>query len=99
MSGALWYRYDARGALILTVRVEPNAPRTEVAGLYGGALKLRVAAPAVDNKANARLIAFLAEVFQVPQREVRLKTGAQGRRKVVEIFGSRVAPETLLGAK
>lgn len=92
-----WYRTDAgRGTLTLTLHVQPNAARTKVAGLHGEALKILVAAPAVENKANARLLAFLGEVFEVPTGRVTLKQGSHGRRKIVEISGSAVAPETLL---
>lgn len=97
MSESPWYRRDeARGVLVLTVQVQPNAARTQVVGLHGDALKIRVAAPAVENKANAQLVAFLAEAFGVRPGAVTLKAGAHGRRKIVEIEGSRIAPETLL---
>lgn len=93
-----WYRLDAgRGTLTLTLHVQPNASRTKVAGLHGEALKILVAAPAVENKANAKLIGFLSEAFEVPASRVTLKQGGHGRRKVIEIAGSAVAPETLLG--
>lgn len=92
---AAWYRRGA-DALTLSVWVQPGAPRTRVVGVQGDALKIRVAAPAVENQANARLVAFLAERFEVPRRQVSVKTGAQGRRKIVEIVGSRIDPEGLL---
>lgn len=92
-----WYRRDEkRGTLTLTLHVQPNAAHTRVAGLHGEALKILVAAPAVENKANARLIGFLSEVFDVPASRVTLRAGGHGRRKIVEIAGSAVAPETLL---
>jgi uncharacterized protein (TIGR00251 family) len=92
-----WYRVDEkRGTLTLSLHVQPNASRTRVAGLHGDALKILVAAPAVENKANARLTAFLSEAFDVPASRVTLKAGSHGRRKIIEIAGSAVAPETLL---
>lgn len=94
---AAWYRVDEpRGTLTLTLHVQPNAAVTRVAGLHGDALKVLVAAPAVDDKANARLIGFLSEAFGVPQRCVTLKQGGHGRRKIIEIEGAAVAPETLM---
>lgn len=82
--------------LTLSLHVQPNASRTRVAGLHGDALKVLVAAPAVENQANARLRAFLSEVFEVPLGRVTLKQGGRGRRKIIEISGSAVRPETLL---
>ena len=95
---ATWYRLDpARGTLTLTLHVQPNAAVTKVAGLHGDALKVLVAAPAVDNKANAKLVGFMSEVFDVAPSRVVLKRGDHGRRKTIEITGTTVAPETLLG--
>ena len=54
--------------MILELHVQPGAARTEFAGEYGGRLKLRLAAPPVDGKANAALVAFLAEYYGVPKR-------------------------------
>ena len=94
---ASWYRHDAaRDVLEIRVHVQPGARRTQVAGLYGDALKIQVAAPPVDDKANERLLAFLAQVFAVPRRQVSLKAGARGRSKIVEIVGSRRLPDTLV---
>ena len=90
-----WYQLKD-GRLTLSLHIQPNAKRTEVAGLHGDALKVRIAAAAVDGAANAELLAFLKKAFQVPQSRVTLKHGASGRRKVVEIEGSAVSPEALL---
>ncbi len=81
-----WYRFDpVQRRLTLTVHVQPNAKRTEAAGRHGDALKIRVAAPAADNKANAELIDFLHRWFNLPKSSIAIKHGARGRRKVVEI--------------
>jgi len=94
---AVWYRVDdERGTVTLSLHVQPNAARTKVAGLHGEALKILVAAPAVENKANARLIEFLSEAFDVPTSRITLKAGGHGRKKIIEISGSAVAPEALL---
>jgi len=74
---------ETREGIILTVHIQPNASRTEVAGLYGAALKIRVAAPPVDGAANAELIRFLARELSIPQRSVHIQSGANGRRKRV----------------
>ncbi len=71
----------------LTLHVQPRARRTEVAGLHGAALKVRLAAPPVDGAANDELVRFVAERLGVPRRAVRLVAGAGARRKVVEVDG------------
>ena len=83
-----WYRYDPdHGRLTLSVHVQPNASRTEIAGLHGGNLKVRVAAPAIDGKANATLVGFLAHKFDLPGGRVMIRRGSHGRTKTVEIYG------------
>ena len=71
--------------VVLTLHVQPGASRTEYAGLHGDAHKVRLAAPAVENRANVALVAFLAEAFGVRQRDVAIVSGATARRKVVRI--------------
>jgi uncharacterized protein (TIGR00251 family) len=86
--GSGWLSYDAASRRIsLTVRVQPNARRDEIVGLYGDALKIKVAAPAVDNKANAALVEFLGGTLGVPKSAIVIRHGATGRRKVLEITG------------
>ena len=83
---ASWYRYDGeRDLLILNVRVQPNASRTEIAGLHDGCLKIRVAAPPLDDKANTLLIDFLKKKFELPGSRVMIKRGGHGRSKIIEI--------------
>ena len=84
---AAWHRYDpAARRLTLTLHVQPGARNSAISGTYGDALKIRIAAPAVDNKANAALIEFLSETLDVPKAAVTVRRGATGRRKVVEIL-------------
>lgn len=87
-----WRRQDG-DALVLTLRVQPGASRTEVAGLHGDALRVRLAAPPVDGKANAELMRFLSEVFDVPQRRVTLVRGETSRHKVVRIDAPSRRPD------
>ena len=85
--GSNWCRYNpVTRRLTVTLHVQPNARRSEIAGLHGDALKIRVAALAMDNKANAALIEFLSETLDVPKAAVTVRRGATGRRKVVEIL-------------
>ncbi|HEU4855426.1 MAG TPA: DUF167 family protein [Nitrosospira sp.] len=92
-----WYRIDDTGQrLILTLHIQPGARRTEVVGPHGDALKIKLAAPPVEGAANAALLAFLAGVFGVPQRQVILRQGARSRRKIVEIRNALRGREGLL---
>ena len=71
--------------LILRVQVQPRASCNEFAGTHAGALKIRLTSPPVDGKANAALLAFLAEAFGVAQRQVTLLKGDAGRAKQLRI--------------
>ena len=82
-----WLRVAADGRLTLTLHIQPGAKKTEVAGEHGDALKIRLAAPPVDGKANAALLAFIAERLGVSKSAVTLKSGQTSRRKVVEVAG------------
>jgi uncharacterized protein (TIGR00251 family) len=75
--------------VILELHVQPGAARTQFAGEHGGRVKLRLAAPPVDGKANAELVAFLAAYYGVPKRNVRIVAGANSRRKRVFIEGAQ----------
>jgi uncharacterized protein (TIGR00251 family) len=83
-----WRRED-RTALTLALHVQPGAKRTEVAGTHGeGAaarLKIRLAAPPIEGRANAELLRFLADAFGVPVRQVTLLRGESSRQKAVRI--------------
>lgn len=83
-----WCRHDAAARrTTLTLHVQPGARKNEIVGLHGDALKVRIAAPAADNKANAALTAFLSETLGVQRSVITIRHGATGRRKVVEITG------------
>ena len=90
-----WYRRSGE-AITLTLHVQPGAKRSGIAGLHGEALKIRLAAPPVEGRANEALLKFIAGLFGVPLRQVELKQGGQSRHKVVAVMGSKVEPESLL---
>ncbi|SDW23703.1 DUF167 domain-containing protein [Nitrosomonas communis] len=90
-----WYQYDGHCNLILTLYIQPGAKHTELVGLHGDALKIRLSAPPVEGKANKVLLKFLAERFQVPLRQVSIKQGAQSRYKIVEIYKPSLGPQVL----
>jgi uncharacterized protein len=74
--------------LILDLHVQPGASKSEFAGRHGGRIKLRIAAPAADGKANQALIEFLAAHFGVPRRSITIISGAKSRTKRVAIEGA-----------
>jgi len=71
----------------IRLRIVPNAKRNQVAGEHGGAVRIKIAAPAVEGKANAALIGFLAEKLGLHTRAISLISGEKSRDKVVEIDG------------
>ncbi len=75
------------GGVLLRVHVQPRAGRTGVVGRHGDALKLRVAAPPVDDKANAAVLALVAATAGVPASAVTLVSGGRSRSKRVRITG------------
>ena len=78
---------EANGRVRFSVRVQPRASRSEVVGVYGDALKIRLSAPPVDGAANAALVEFLADVFAEGHRDGRILAGETSRSKIVEIEG------------
>jgi hypothetical protein len=88
--------------LLLDLRVQPRASRTEFAGTIGERVRVRLRAPPVDGRANAALIEFLAEAFDVPRAAVSIERGLAGRDKSVRVRGvGHLAPHTraLLGCE
>ena len=97
---AAWRREETSGgktAVVLTLHVQPGAKRTEVAGLHGDAVKVRLAAPPVDGKANAELMRYLADTFGVPLRNVTLVRGETSRQKIVRVAAPARRPDTAWG--
>lgn len=73
--------------MIIRVRVIPNAKHSEVMGRVGSIVRVRVAAPAVDGKANQHLMEFLAEFFGVKERYVSILRGEKGKEKTIQVEG------------
>jgi uncharacterized protein (TIGR00251 family) len=96
LTPAPWRREEG-GALILALQVQPGAARTGIVGVHGAEgerrLKVRLAAPPVDGKANAELLRFLAEAFGVPLRRVSLVRGVSARAKQVRIEAPARRPD------
>jgi len=81
-----WWR-DVADGVRLDLVVTPRASRSEVAGVAGDRLRVRVAAPPVDGEANAELVRFLARALDVPRASVEVVAGASGRRKTALVRG------------
>ena len=75
------------GAVVIPVRVQPRASKDEIAGEMGGALKVRLRAPAIEGRANEALIEFLAQLLKTPKSAVRILSGERSRTKRLEIRG------------
>jgi len=75
------------GAVIFGVRVQPRASKDEIAGAMGGALKVRLRAPALEDRANEALCEYLAELLKTPKAAVRILSGHHSRSKRVEVRG------------
>ena len=71
---------------LLRLTVVPGAQRTQVVGLYGDRLKVRLAAPPEKGAANRELIDFLARSLNLPKSSLKLTLGAQSRSKVVAVY-------------
>jgi uncharacterized protein (TIGR00251 family) len=77
----------ADGGIRIKIRVQPRARQNAIEGVVGEALKIRLAAPPVDGKANAALIALLAKTVGVARSAVSIAAGNASRDKIVAIHG------------
>ena len=75
------------GAVAFLVRVQPRASKDEIAGEMGGALKVRLQAPAAEDRANQALMEFLGQLLKTPRTAVRILSGERSRTKRIEIRG------------
>ncbi|MCB9373623.1 MAG: DUF167 domain-containing protein [Microthrixaceae bacterium] len=81
------YQVDRHGDVVLSVHVQPGAARSQVVGRHGDALKVRVAAPATQGRANVAVVRLLAEWLAVRPGDVRLVAGASSRAKRFRLCG------------
>lgn len=81
-----WLHADKDG-VVLNLHIQPGAKKTEVAGPHGDALKIRLAAPPVDGKANAALVEFIAAQVGCGRAAVALVSGQASRAKRVRVAG------------
>jgi uncharacterized protein (TIGR00251 family) len=69
----------------ISVRVRPNARKSEIVDFKDGVLQLRVAAPPVEGKANSELLEFLSKILGVSKSRLSIEKGMKGRRKIIRI--------------
>ena len=80
----------AQGGWHVLVRAQPGARKTEVAGLIEGRLRIRLAAPAVENKANRELVGFVAKTLGLKTSKVTLMSGESGRQKKLHVASEAI---------
>jgi hypothetical protein len=83
------------GGWSLRVRVQPGAARSAVCGPHGDAIRIRLAAPAIEGRANRALIDFIAEALDVPRRLITIVSGEHARDKRLLIASDTLDPERL----
>lgn len=79
-----YYRFD-HNDLWLHIHLQPGAKQNAVSGLHGDALKIRIAAPPIDDRANEALIDFIAQACKVPKRFVTIERGHHSRDKWIKV--------------
>ncbi|MDQ1613503.1 MAG: uncharacterized protein QOG00_3434 [Pyrinomonadaceae bacterium] len=79
---------ETGGAITFAVRVVVRASRSEIAGVHGDALRVRVAAPPVEGAANEELARTLARALGVPTRAIEIKSGHASKSKLVRVAGA-----------
>jgi uncharacterized protein len=75
------------GVVVFAVRVQPRASKDEIAGEMAGAMKIRLRAPALEDRANQALIEYLAALLKTSKSAVRILSGERSRTKRIEIQG------------
>jgi uncharacterized protein len=78
---------EREGGVTFTVRVQPRASKDEIVGEFAGGMKIRLQAPAAENRANEALVEFLAHLLKTPKSAVRILGGDRSRTKRLEIRG------------
>ena len=89
-----WYQ-KTDDIITLTIYVQPGAKHNEIIGMHGDALKIKLATPPIDGRANKALVRYIARLFEVPLSQITLKRGAKSRHKIIEVSASQIVPEIL----
>ena len=78
---------ETAAGLELRLHVQPRAKRCEIAGIYDGALKLKVTAPPVDDAANRAILEFFSDLLGISRSSLRIVSGLKSRDKTLQIQG------------
>ncbi len=82
-----FHLHDGKVGAALAVRVTPRASRNEIVEVMSdGTIKIHIAAPPVDGEANEKLVAFLAEVLNIPKSRIEIVAGVSGRDKLISVL-------------
>ncbi len=73
--------------LIIHIKVEPRSSRSGITGFYGEGLKVKLASPPVEGKANKELIEVLAKKFGIRKKDVEIIKGEKSKNKIVKLYG------------
>ncbi len=84
------FYYTSDKGVILKIKAVPNSSKNEICGLLDDALKVKIKAPAVENKANEELVKFISKLLKVPKSSVSLKSGATSKIKTLYIEGCTI---------
>lgn len=95
-SDTSWISTAKNGNTVIALHAQPGAKRTAAVGLYGNKLKIALASPPVDGKANTTLIKFLSKTLGIPKASVKLIAGETSREKRLELVG--LTPDELIAA-
>lgn len=90
-----WYQHNS-DTLTFNVYIQPGSKRHEIIGLVHDELKIKLAAPAIDGRANSALIKFLSELLKVPKSRILIKSGEKSRHKRIEICSKLIDFNRLL---
>ncbi len=85
--------------LLLELRIQPGAKIDGIDGLYGHRMKIRIAAPAVDGKANSQLIKYLSRIFKVRKSMITILSGKNSRNKRLGVVNPQQLPECIIKSK
>jgi uncharacterized protein (TIGR00251 family) len=94
----IWLNQTPNG-ITLNLHCQPGAKQTKVVGLHDGCLKISLQAPALENKANELLLAWLAKQLKVPQKQIQFISGQNSRKKRVEVWGPISIEQIILALK
>jgi uncharacterized protein (TIGR00251 family) len=83
----IWLKQTSSG-IALSLYCQPGAKQTKIVGIHDGCLKIALQAPALENKANEHLLAWLSKQLKVPQKQIQFLSGQNSRKKRLEIWGS-----------